>query len=128
MLTAPQVNAMDSQRDHYEKCITGHLNFRQSQKNNVTDIVWAEEIHEKDLFMCFDGNKTGNNNTMSKAFTGMSESGQKVALPASKPKRLNITYDFDTVVLRRSRQKEVVMAMNHKASSSTPRRNFSGTL
>ena len=41
---------------------------------------WAEEIHEKDLFMCFDGNKAGNNNTMAKAFAGMSESGQRVAL------------------------------------------------
>ena len=87
------------------------MNFRQSQKNKVEDIVWAEEIHEKDLFMCFDGNKMRNNNVMSKASTGMSESGQRVALPASKPKRLNIIYDFDTVVRRRSRQKEVVMAM-----------------
>ena len=99
------------QKDHYEECIQGGLNFRHTQKNNATNIVKAEDVHEKDTFLCFDGNKMGNNNFMAKAFTGVSESGQKVPLQKSPPKRLNVIYDSDTVVRRRARQKDSGMSM-----------------
>ena len=47
----------------------GFLNFRETAKAKQSDIVKANEIHDKDLYMTFDGGKQGNHSAMIQSFT-----------------------------------------------------------
>ena len=64
----------------HDKLVQGFLNFRETAKAKQSDIVKAIGIHDKGLFMTFDGGKQGNHSAMSQSFTSTA-TGQKVKLP-----------------------------------------------